>query len=106
MLQLNGAPAGYYELVTHADNSVEIGYFGLMPHAIGGGLGRWLLGEAIAEAWGTRPRARLAAHLHPGPSGGPAELPQGGLLCHGDRTGRPGASDMTRLTHVHLENVH
>ena len=55
VLHLNGAPAGYYELVAHGDRSVEIGYFGLMPHAIGRGLGRWLLGEAIAEAWSTRP---------------------------------------------------
>ena len=55
VLHLNGAPAGYYELVTHADRSVEIGYFGLMPHAIGKGLGRWLLGEAIAEAWSMLP---------------------------------------------------
>lgn len=55
VLHLNGAPAGYYELVAHADRSVEIGYFGLMPHAIGRGLGRWLLDEAIAEAWATGP---------------------------------------------------
>ena len=55
VLHLNGAPAGYYELVGHGDRSVEIGYFGLMPHAIGKGLGRWLLGEAIAEAWSTQP---------------------------------------------------
>ena len=54
VLHLNGAPAGYYELVPHDDRSVEIGYFGLMPHAIGRGLGRWLLGEAIADAWSTR----------------------------------------------------
>ncbi len=51
VLHLNGNPAGYYELVTHANGSVEIGYFGLMAHAIGAGLGRWLLGEAVGEAW-------------------------------------------------------
>ena len=55
VLHLNGAPAGYYELVAHGDHSVEIGYFGLMSHAIGKGLGRWLLAEAIAEAWSTGP---------------------------------------------------
>ena len=55
VLHLNGAPAGYYELVSHSDQSVEIGYFGLMSHAIGKGLGRWLLAEAIAEAWSTGP---------------------------------------------------
>ena len=55
LLRVHSAPAGYYELVRHADGSVEIGYFGLMPHAIGRGLGRWLLGEAIAEAWSGGP---------------------------------------------------
>ena len=61
MLHLNGAPAGYYELVSHDDRSVEIGYFGLMPHAIGQGLGRWLLAEAIGEAWDSEP-ARVWLH--------------------------------------------
>ncbi|HEX5818455.1 MAG TPA: GNAT family N-acetyltransferase [Gemmatimonadales bacterium] len=44
-------PLGYFELVRHPDASVEIAYFGLMPWAIGRGLGRWLLEAAIAEAW-------------------------------------------------------
>lgn len=61
VLHLNGAPAGYYELVRNKDRSVEIGYFGLMPHAIGRGVGRWLLGEAIADAWSTAP-ARVWLH--------------------------------------------
>ena len=55
VLHLNGAPAGYYELVSHGDRSVEIGYFGLMSHAIGKGLGRWLLGQAVTEAWSLGP---------------------------------------------------
>lgn len=55
VLQLDGVPAGYYELVRQADSSVEIAYFGLMPQAIGRGLGRWLLSEAIAEAWAGDP---------------------------------------------------
>lgn len=55
VLHLNGAPAGYYELVKHDDRSVEIGYFGLMPHAIGRGLGRWLLAEALEDAWNSAP---------------------------------------------------
>jgi GNAT superfamily N-acetyltransferase len=61
VLHLNDAPAGYYELVAHPDRSVEVGYFGLMPHAIGRGLGRWLLAEAIAEAWSAAP-ARVWLH--------------------------------------------
>jgi GNAT superfamily N-acetyltransferase len=46
-----GAPAGYFELRRHEDGSVEIAYFGLMPHAIGRGLGRYLLIRAAQEAW-------------------------------------------------------
>ena len=40
-----------------ADGLVEIAYFGLLPEAIGRGLGRWWLAEVLAEAWrlpGTR----------------------------------------------------
>lgn len=56
VLYLGDTPAGYYELVGHPeDRSVEIGYFGLMPHAIGRGLGRWLLAQAVEEAWGGAP---------------------------------------------------
>jgi GNAT superfamily N-acetyltransferase len=44
--------AGWFELQHHpADRSVEIAYFGLLPWAIGRGLGRWLLEEAITAAW-------------------------------------------------------
>jgi GNAT superfamily N-acetyltransferase len=46
-----GTPAGYFELQKHADESVEILYFGLIPAFIGKGLGGWLLSQCIAEAW-------------------------------------------------------
>lgn len=49
-----GRDDGFFELVRHADGSVEIAYFGLMGHAQGRGLGRWMLVEACraAFAWG------------------------------------------------------
>ena len=72
VLYLNGDPAGYYELVTHDDRSVEVAYFGLMQHAIGKGLGRWLLGEAVAEAWGGDP---TRVWLHTCTLDHPAALP-------------------------------
>ena len=50
LLNVAGAPAGYFELQRHADGSVEIAYFGLLPEFIGRGLGRYLLGEAVAQA--------------------------------------------------------
>jgi GNAT superfamily N-acetyltransferase len=46
-----GHLAGYFELVRQPDGSVEIAYFGLVPEAIGRGLGKLLLTRAIREAW-------------------------------------------------------
>ncbi|GGO03696.1 N-acetyltransferase [Microbispora rosea subsp. aerata] len=54
---VRGTPAGYVELDAR-DGEVEIAYFGLLPYAIGQGLGGWLLGEGTARAWdiaGRRP---------------------------------------------------
>jgi GNAT superfamily N-acetyltransferase len=48
----DGAPIGWYELRREpADGSVEIAYFGLLPHAIGAGLGKQLLSFAVQDAW-------------------------------------------------------
>jgi len=46
-----GAPAGYFELDARADGSTELAYFGLLPSAIGRGLGGLLLTAAIGRAW-------------------------------------------------------
>jgi GNAT superfamily N-acetyltransferase len=43
--------AGYFELEKHADDSVEIAYFGLRPEFFGRGLGGELLTRAVEEAW-------------------------------------------------------
>jgi GNAT superfamily N-acetyltransferase len=46
--------AGYFELVAGGpggDGAVEIQYFGLVPGAIGRGLGGFLLARAVEEAW-------------------------------------------------------
>jgi GNAT superfamily N-acetyltransferase len=52
VLSVEGAPAGYFELERHeVDGSVEITYFGLVPHFHGRGLGKYLLTEAAAAAW-------------------------------------------------------
>ncbi|HXI21141.1 MAG TPA: GNAT family N-acetyltransferase [Gemmatimonadales bacterium] len=61
VLYEDGAPAGYFELLRHPDGSVEIAYFGLMPHAIGRGLGGFLLTRAVQEAWALGP-ARVWLH--------------------------------------------
>lgn len=51
VLYHGGAPAGYFELKRHEDESVEIAYLGLMPHVIGNGFGKYLLSQAIEHAW-------------------------------------------------------
>src|SRR4051794_26731278 len=45
-----GAPAGYFELRTVGDGSVEIAYFGLLPQFVGRGLGKYLLTVAAEQA--------------------------------------------------------
>jgi GNAT superfamily N-acetyltransferase len=50
-------PAGFFELDARPIATVNISYFGLMPHAIGQGLGTALLRAALAAAWATHPRA-------------------------------------------------
>ena len=48
-------PAGYFELRRHADQSIEVAYFGLMGDYIGRGLGGWLLTRAAETAWAEQP---------------------------------------------------
>jgi GNAT superfamily N-acetyltransferase len=43
--------AGFFELQRHADESVEIAYFGLLPNFMGRGLGGPLLTRAVEEAF-------------------------------------------------------
>jgi GNAT superfamily N-acetyltransferase len=55
LLSAAGTPAGYFELEAHDDGSVEIAYFGLLPEFQGRGLGKYLLAEAVQQAWVLRP---------------------------------------------------
>ena len=51
LLREGDEPAGYFELKRHEDGAVEIAYFGLLPHAVGRGLGKFLLTRAVERAW-------------------------------------------------------
>ena len=53
--------AGYFELRKHADEAVEIAYFGLLPAFVGRGLGKFLLTRAVERAW-ARGAARVWLH--------------------------------------------
>ena len=57
VLYKDGEPAGFYELDRRNRPLVNLSYFGLMPHAIGAGLGRAFLGHAVDEAWSQGTRA-------------------------------------------------
>ncbi len=50
VLYRNGEPAGFFELDGRNGRDVNLGYFGLMPHAIGTGAGPGLLAVAVALA--------------------------------------------------------
>jgi GNAT superfamily N-acetyltransferase len=51
ILREGEAPAGYFELLSHDDGAVEVAYFGLLPYAVGRGLGKFLLTRAVERAW-------------------------------------------------------
>ncbi len=51
VLMLNGEPGGFYELDTAPAPITNLAYFGLMPWAVGHGLGMGFLHHAIFAAW-------------------------------------------------------
>jgi GNAT superfamily N-acetyltransferase len=61
VLYYDGVPAGYVELDLRIDDEIEVAYFGLIPEFIGRGLGAYLLGWALDEAWQREP-ARVWVH--------------------------------------------
>jgi ribosomal protein S18 acetylase RimI-like enzyme len=71
-LYAGGAPAGYFELQRHEDGALEIVYFGLLPEFHGRGLGKHLLGEAVAASLAL---GASRVWLHTCDMDGPAALP-------------------------------
>ena len=72
LLSRHAAPAGYFELKRHDDESVEIAYFGLLPEFTGRGWGKYLLTRAVREAWGA---GAVRVWLHTCTLDHPAALP-------------------------------
>jgi ribosomal protein S18 acetylase RimI-like enzyme len=72
LLTWEAAPAGYFELKAHDDGSTEIAYFGLLPEYFGRGWGKYLLTEAVSEAWRAGP---TRVWLHTCTLDHPAALP-------------------------------
>lgn len=50
-LSEKGWPHGFFLLEPTGDGTVDLAYFGLVPEALGSGLGTWLLQTAILTAW-------------------------------------------------------
>jgi GNAT superfamily N-acetyltransferase len=57
-----GTPAGYFEQERQPEGDVEIVYFGLLPHAIGRGLGGWMLTQALQRGWDLAGTTRVWLH--------------------------------------------
>ena len=57
VLYIAGEPAGFYELDATNFPLVNLSYFGLMPHAVGLGIGGAFLRHAIDAAWASGARA-------------------------------------------------
>lgn len=62
VLMAGGQPAGYVELDRGRPEEVELVFCGLMPWAIGGGLGPWMLETAVRMAWNDARLRRLWVH--------------------------------------------
>lgn len=66
---MHDRPVGILELDFRSTNECELAFFGLVPEAIGGGTGRWLMNQALELAW-SRPIERFWVHTchfdHPG----------------------------------------
>jgi GNAT superfamily N-acetyltransferase len=54
VMYTGGEPAGFYELDARPWPDVNLSYFGLMPHAIGTGVGSAFLRSAVDAAWNQR----------------------------------------------------
>ncbi|MCL5777432.1 GNAT family N-acetyltransferase [Limibaculum sp. FT325] len=50
-LMLDGWPGGFFVLDTREDGVCDLAYFGLVPQAVGRGLGHWLLATAVHMGW-------------------------------------------------------
>lgn len=68
LLKEDGVVRGFFELETQRWNIVNLAYFGLLPEAVGRGVGSVFLRAAIDVAWATRPlfvRVNTCSADHP-----------------------------------------
>ena len=63
-LIVDGWPGGFFMLDGPRDGVTDLAYFGLVPQAIGRGLGGWLLGVAVHAAWDRTGTERLTVNTN------------------------------------------
>ena len=61
-LMVDGWPGGFFMLDAREGRVIDLAYFGLMPEALGRGLGAWLLGTALQTAWDLPGAARITVN--------------------------------------------
>ena len=61
-LEIHGEPSGLLEINYSDEAAPEIAFFGLVPGAIGGGYGKWLMRQAIEMVWSRAETERLWLH--------------------------------------------
>lgn len=57
-----GWPQGFFLLDASASPRCDLAYFGLVPEAVGQGLGRWFLRAALERAWAMPGTARVTVN--------------------------------------------
>lgn len=55
VLYVDGAPGGFFEYHREDDETIELCHFGLMEHALGLGIGKWFLLQALYALWVLNP---------------------------------------------------
>ncbi len=58
----HGWPQGFFMLEDQGEGTVDLSYFGLVPEAVGKGLGGWLLRTAILTAWSAEGATRMTVN--------------------------------------------
>ena len=91
VLYRNGEPAGFFELDGRTWPDTNLSYFGLMPHAVGTGLGFAFLRQAVDTVWRQGARGMTVNTCTADHPAGPAQLPARRVPHRA-----PGAGDLER----------
>jgi GNAT superfamily N-acetyltransferase len=56
VLYVNGAPGGFFEYSRADEETIELSHFGLIENALGLGIGKWFLLQALYTIWTLNPQ--------------------------------------------------